>query len=234
MKDPDRTSSPSKSPITISASFRQSSLNLTNILFAVVLNDTCAEICGKVYTVVSVRDDLYTLELKIGQWELLKKRCAKDGGAPGACVTLEDDQKRYILSLIVSHENMWRTYIPYLEQGQTSHKHVDEVGTDGMLEDWSKKELSSEQREELESVANMRRLSKLAFLDSTVADMFHTLPIGATRAGDAGHDEATFLRDFASKKGSLCDLDGLGRLRVPDFLRDQRDRAVMLKKSSDD
>ena len=94
--------------------------------------------------------------------------------------------------------------------------------------------LSSREREELESVANMRRLSKLAFLDSTVADMFHTLPIGATRAGDAGHDEATFLRDFASKKGSLCDLDGLGRLRVPDFLRDQRDRAVMLKKSSDD
>ena len=203
----------------------------------VVLGETCVKTGGVVYTVKSVDAGRYSLEgsdLEIGQWELLKKRCAKGGGAPGACVTLEDDQKRYILSLIVSHENMWRTYIPYLEQGQTSHKHVDEVGTDGMLEDWSKKELSSEQKKELESVANMRWLSKLAFLDASVADIFHTLPVGATQAGDDGHEEATFLRDFASRKGSLCDLNGLGGLRAKDVLRDQKDATKMLKKSSDD
>ncbi|CAM9822050.1 unnamed protein product, partial [Hapterophycus canaliculatus] len=101
-----------------------------------------------------------------------------------------------------------------------------------MLEDWSKKQLGSKEREELESVANMRRLSKLAFLDASVADIFHTLPVGATQAGGDEHEEATFSRDF--KKGSLCDLNGLGRLRVPDVLRDQRDRTVMLKRSSDD
>ncbi|CAM9873280.1 unnamed protein product, partial [Ectocarpus fasciculatus] len=94
--------------------------------------------------------------------------------------------------------------------------------------------LSNEEREELESVANMRRLSKLAFLDASVADIFHALPVGATQAGNAGHEEATFLRDFASKKGSLCDLNGLSRLSVPHGLRDKRDRTVMLKKFSDD
>ena len=64
----------------------------------------------------------------------MKKRCAEDGGAPGACVTLEEDQKIYILlSLIASHEQTWETYIPYLDNGQTPQKYVDEVGTDGML-----------------------------------------------------------------------------------------------------
>ncbi|CAM9409817.1 unnamed protein product [Ectocarpus sp. 12 AP-2014] len=203
----------------------------------VVLNETCVKIDGVVFTVESFEDGWYSLEdsdIEIGQWELLKKRCARDGGAPGACVTLEEDQKRYVLSLIAAHEEMWETYIRFLDHGQTPQKYVDEVGTDGMLEDWSKRELSSKEREELESVANMRRLSKVAFLDASVADIFHTLPVGATRAGDDGHEEATFLRDFASKKGSLCDLNGLSRLNKPDVLRDQRDRTVMLKKSSDD
>ncbi|CAM9760998.1 unnamed protein product [Ectocarpus fasciculatus] len=149
----------------------------------VVLKETCVKIDDVVYTVESFEDGWYSLEdsnIEIGQWELLKKRCTRDGGAPSACVTLEEDQKRYILSLIAAHEEMWETYIPYLAHGQPPHKYVDEVGTDGMLEDWSKRELSSKEREELESVANMRRLSKLAFLDASVADMFHKLPVGAT------------------------------------------------------
>lgn len=203
----------------------------------VELGKTCVKIGGVVYTVESFEDGLYSLEgsdIEIGQWDLLKKRCAVDGGAPGACVTLEDDQKRYILSLIASHENMWRTYIPYLEKGQVAQKYVDEVGTDGMLENWSKRELSSEEREELKSVANMRRLSKLAFLDASVADIFHSLPVGATEAGEDGHEEATFLRTFAGKKGSLCDLSGLGRLRGQDVLRDRKDETLMVRKSTDD
>eukprot|EP00903_Cladosiphon_okamuranus_P011968 g11240.t1 len=203
----------------------------------VELGKTCVKIGGVVYTVESFEDGLYSLkgsDIEIGQWELLEKRCAEDGGAPGACVTLEDDQKRYILSLIASHEDTWRTYIPYLEHGQVAQKYVDEVGTDGMLEDWSKRELSSEEREELESAANMRRLSKLAFLDASVADIFHTLPVGATQAGEDGHEEATFLRNFGGKKGSLCDLSGLGRLREQNVSRDRRDETVMVRKSTDD
>eukprot|EP00903_Cladosiphon_okamuranus_P019547 g17978.t1 len=203
----------------------------------VELGKTCVKIGGVVYTVESFEDGLYSLkgsDIEIGQWELLEKRCAEDGGAPGACVTLEDDQKRYILSLIASHENMWRTYIPYLEHGQVAQKYVDEVGTEGMLENWSNRKLSSEEREELKSVANMRRLSKLAFLDASVADIFHTLPVGATQAGEDGHEEATFLRNFAGKKGSLCDLSGLGRLGEKNVSRDRRDATVMVKKSTDD
>lgn len=179
----------------------------------VVLNDTCSLIDGKVYTVVAAKDGLYTLVLKIGQWELLEKRCTKDGGVLRSSVTLEEDRKKYILSLIDMHEELWRSYVPWLLEGQTPARGVSRLRTDTLWRDWSKKDPASREAKTLCEVAEMRRLSRLAFVNTSVADIFHTLPIRDTRDGDYGHEEASFLRAFATSEHSLCELNGLGRLR---------------------
>lgn len=67
----------------------------------------------------------------------------------------------------------------------------------------------------------MRRLSKSAFTETSVADIFHTLPDRDACEGDAGHEEANVMRAFASKKGSLCGLNGLIRLRESDKMNDE-------------
>lgn len=146
-------------------------------------------------------------------------------------VTLEEDLRRYIVWLISDHEIMWRSFIPCLKRGQTPARGVKPVSTEGMLDDWSKRELSSKERKWLQSVARMRRLSKLAFVDTSVADIFHALPVRATREGEKGHDEAKFLLDFASSKGSLCRLNGLDGLREQDNLMDENDQKLMIKMS---
>lgn len=87
----------------------------------VVLHETCVKIGGVVYTVGSVEEGWYTLnasDQEIEQWKLLESRCSEDGGAHDSLVTLEEDQKRYILSLINDHEAMRRLFIPYLQAGQ--------------------------------------------------------------------------------------------------------------------
>ncbi|CAM9791934.1 unnamed protein product [Ectocarpus sp. 6 AP-2014] len=182
------------------------------------------------YTVESVEEGWYSLRdsnIEMEQWELLESRFSEDGGVSNSPVTLEEDLRRYIRSLLSWHELMYRSLVPF-------QKGVQPVGTDGMLDDWSKRELSSEEREQLESVASMRRLSKLAFVNTSVADIFHALPVRATREGDTGHDEANFLRAFASSKGSLCRLDGLGGLREHGDFMDENDRKLMVRMSGDD
>ncbi|CAM9638134.1 unnamed protein product [Ectocarpus sp. 4 AP-2014] len=56
----------------------------------------------------------------------------------------------------------------------------------------------------------MRRLSKLAFVNASVEDDVHTLPVTAMEEGDAGHEDTTAMRTFASSKGSLNKLNFLG------------------------
>ncbi|CAM9835264.1 unnamed protein product [Ectocarpus sp. 6 AP-2014] len=102
-----------------------------------------------------------------------------------------------------------------------------------MLEDWSKRDLSRDEKTELEGVANMRRLSKLAFANASVEDTVHTLPVKATEEGDAGHEEATALRAFASSEGSLSKLNFLGGLGGADnisaALVDGNDKKLMVR-----
>lgn len=197
----------------------------------VVLEETCVKIKGVVYTVEKVEAGSYILrdsDIRLGQWELLESLCSEDGGVSNSPVTLEEDQRRFIRSLYSWHELMYRQHIQWLKNGQQPHKNVKAISTEGMLNDWSKRELSSKEREQLKSVASMRRLSKLAFVNTSVADIFHALPVEALCEGDPGYDEAKFLRDFAASEGSLCKLNGLDGLREDDALGDEADRKIMV------
>lgn len=69
----------------------------------------------------------------------------------------------------------------------------------------------------------MRRLSKLAFVHTSVADCFHALPVRATCEGDDGHGAAKSLREVAREEGSLCKLYSLGGLDQPFALSDEKD-----------
>ncbi|CAM9122195.1 unnamed protein product [Ectocarpus sp. 12 AP-2014] len=200
----------------------------------VVLNKTCVKIDGVVYTVESVEEGWYSLRnsnVEIEQWELLESRCSEDGGVSNSPVTLEEDLRKYIRSLLAWHELTYRWFVPFLKYGQTPQRGVQPVSTDGMLEDWSKRDLSSKERRLLECIANMRRLSRLAFINTSVEDTFHTLPVRDTREGDAGHEEGSFLRAFAGREGSLCQLNGLNGLREHDELRDENDGKFIIRMS---
>ncbi|CAM9581980.1 unnamed protein product [Pylaiella littoralis] len=179
------------------------------------LNKTQVKISSVVCTVLSVEDGMYSLsdsDIKIDQWQLLQCRYNKDEEKDNALVTLENNQQKYILSLVAIHTIVWTSFVQFLLIGQPNKNGVTSVGTSGMVEDWSKRELSSDKKATLEGVAKMRRLSKLAFLNTSVADTFQTLPVRATGDGHAGDGEATSLRAFASSEGSLCKLDFLGGL----------------------
>lgn len=202
----------------------------------VVLEETCVKYDGVVYTVKSVVEGWYSLRdcnIEMEQWELLESRCSEDGGITNSPVTLEEDRRRYIRSLNSWYQILRRSFIPFLQTGQDPPRGVQPLQTDGMLEDWSQRELSSKEREQLESAVSMRRLSKLTFVNTSVADIFHTLPVRATREGDAGEDEANFLWAFANSKGSLSRLNGLGGLREHDALMDANDGKLMVKMSGD-
>eukprot|EP00903_Cladosiphon_okamuranus_P005595 g5567.t1 len=95
-----------------------------------------------VYTVRMVEDGWYRLrdsDLDIEQWQLSESRCGEDWGVPMSSVTLEEDLRSHILSLISDHETIWRSFIPYLVKGQPSPRGVQLVSTTGMLDDWSKR-----------------------------------------------------------------------------------------------
>lgn len=195
----------------------------------VVLDETCVKIEGVVYTVGSVEDGWYSLNAsdeEIEQWELLESRCSVDGGAHDSSVTLDEDLKRYIRSLIASREDMWRLFIPYLLKGQQPKRGVARIRTDDMLKDFSNG--SEKEKKQLARVATMRRLSKLAFVNTSVADCFHALPVGATCEGEDGHDATQFLRDFAKEQGSLCKLNGLDGIEKPSIVRDEDDANIMI------
>lgn len=201
----------------------------------VVLDETCVKIDGVVYTVGSLEDGWYSLngsDIKIKQWELLESRCGDDGGAHDSLVTLDEDLKIYIRSLINDHEDIWRSFVPYLRKGQKPKRGVAKIRTDTVLKDVSKG--SAKVRGYLSRVANMRRLSKLAFINTSVADCFHTLPVRATSEGDDGHDAAKSLRDFSHEEGSLCKLNGLDGIDEPSVERDEIDAKNMVNVSGEE
>lgn len=82
-------------------------------------------------------------------------------------------------------------------------------------------------------VSTMRRLSKLAFANASVEDTVHTLAVKVTEEGDAGHEEATALRAFASSEGSLSKLNFLGGVGGADdtsaALVDDNDTKLMIR-----
>ncbi|CAN0478856.1 unnamed protein product [Laminaria digitata] len=205
------------------------------------LNETQVKIVSDVYTVRSVEEGVYSLsgcDIKIDQWQLLECRYTKDE-KDNVLVTLENDLQKYILSLVAIYIIVWTSFVQFLLIGQPNKNGVTSVGTSGMVEDWSKRELSSDEKAILEGVAKMRKLSKLAFLNASVADTFHTLPVRATGDGHAGDGEATSLRTFASSEGSLCKLNFLGGLGGPNGadktgvdLMDKNDGKLMIKMSA--
>lgn len=150
----------------------------------------------------------------IDQWQLLRCRCVKDDKNGKESVTLAKDLRKYILSLIAMHTVVWASFVLYLLRGQSTRK-GDRVGTSGMLEDWSKRELSSDEKTDLEGVADMRRLPKLAFAQASVEDIVHTLPVKATAEGDADTKRPPPCAPSPAAKGRSASSTFWGVLVVP-------------------
>ncbi|CAN0254918.1 unnamed protein product [Ectocarpus sp. 6 AP-2014] len=132
------------------------------------------------------------------QWGVLENRT--DGG-----VTLEDEQRRFIIHLVTTYVNMMAHVVPV----------VIEESTPSMVKDmmWNpveagKRETNKERREELDQIINrvntLRDLTLRIFTGAAVKD---TLP--ASFWDVEGNEE---LREFAEEAGSLKKINFLGRL----------------------
>lgn len=170
----------------------------------IIMGATRVNMDGVHYTVVSVEDGRYSLArdgdscvIELGQWEVLENRIHDGQGH----ATLEEDQRKFAISLILQYGNMWLTKVPYLNYGQA--KIPEGEGRVQVANMTCKMDVSARH----EDVMTARSLTKAALKKLKVVDAIDGLRFpGQIQEGD---DD---LRTFAEREGSLGELNGLQKL----------------------
>ena len=176
----------------------------------IIMGETRVKMDGVHYTVVSVEDGLYSLakdggaaSKELGQWEVLENRIHDGQGH----ATLEEDQRKFAISLILQYGNMWLTMVPYLNHGQAAipegEGRVQVSNMTYKMTDVSGEGLAARH----EDVMTTRSLTKAALKKLKMVDAIDGLRFpGLAQEGD---DD---LRTFAEREGSLGELNGLQEL----------------------
>eukprot|EP00752_Nemacystus_decipiens_P004387 g4010.t1 len=180
--------------------------------------ETTVKMNGVCYTVVSIEDGLYSLAenggsrvINTGQWEVLENR-VNDGQSH---TTLEADQRKFVISLLVQYGNLFVTTVPYFNNGQaTIPEREGRVKTVNMT--YKMKDASAKDGH-YDNIMAARSLTKIALQKLKVVDA-----IDGLRFSDPAQEGDNDLRAFAEKEGSLGELNGLQNLLDDNSGLDQR------------